>query len=120
MKDKLFFVLLTIVVFFAMTAFLMPALAIELPEALVAVISAGIAFLVTQFLKWVGGLVGVDISGWGSFITAALVTIVVGIVNNLLGYVPLEFESVVQVIFQLLIVLLGAMGIHGFYKLSKK
>jgi len=119
MKNKFFFVLLTIAVFFAMTAFL-PAFAIELPQELVALISAGVAFLVTQALKYLGGLVGLDISGWGSFITAALVTIVVGIANSLLGYVPAQFESVVQVAFQLLIVLFGAMGIHGFYKLAKK
>lgn len=119
MKNKLTFAVLFVVAFLVTTAF-MPMLALELPKELIAVLSGAVAFLVTQALKWLGGLVGLDISGWGSFITAAIVSVIVGIVNNLLGYVPLEFENVVLVVFQLLIVLLGAMGIHGFYKLAKK
>lgn len=90
---------------------------VELPSELVVLISAGVAFLVTNGLKalfpsW-------DISGVSAKITAALVTCVVALANQGLALVPAEFQQVVVTVFALIISILGAYGIHFTIKASR-
>ena len=89
---------------------------IELPQEIVLLITAGIAFLVTNGLKslfpnW-------DISGAAAKITAAIVTCVIALVNQGLVYVPATYQPIVLTIFTLIVAVLGAYGIH--YSLKPK
>jgi len=82
----------------------------NLPNEIVVLIAAGIGFLVTNglkslFPKW-------DISGAASQITAALVTCVVALGNQLLAFVPAQYQQVVVTVFALIVSVLGAFGMH--------
>lgn len=85
---------------------------LEIPAELVALISAGVIFLVTEGLKTVGAWLKVDISGVGSVIAAAFSTAVIAFLNGLLGTVPVEYAETVRVALLLLVSILGAFGIH--------
>ena len=92
----------------------------ELPYELQALLAAGVAYLVTNGLKSLSELVGKDISGIGSVITASLVGAVVVFANSLLSAIPAEAQQSVQAAFGLAVALLGAFGLHRAVKGSPK
>jgi hypothetical protein len=81
---------------------------VTLPEPLRAVVAGLIATLVTEGLKSLGALFGIDLSGKAAAVTAAIVTAVLFFIDSLLAQIPPEFEAVANAIFALLI----AVGIH--------
>lgn len=90
-----------------------------LPEALKLLLASGVAFLVTEGLKVVGGWLKADLSGAAAAIAAALTTAIVVFIESLLALVPEQYREAVGAIFALLIALLGAFGIHRQLKLLR-
>ncbi len=89
---------------------------VQIPQEIESLIYAGVVFLVTEGLKVVGAWFGLDLSKAGAAIAAGLVAALVALFNGLLGNIPEVFGPVVQVAFNLLIVLLSAFGIHRQFK----
>jgi len=73
--------------------------------------------LVTQGLKSVAALLGIDISGWGSVFAASLVGAVFFFGNSLLGVLPAETQAIVVAVAQLIVMLLSAFGIYDTARL---
>ena len=90
-------------------------LPVELQQLLALGVGMVVTFLFTQLAKW-----GFDFSGYKSQVVAAIVGAIVLWINSLLAQVPPEAVNIVSVLLQLLIVVLGAFGIHGLYKQFKK
>jgi len=98
----------------------------QLPAELVAVLSMALVAVVTKFV--VDGVKGlaealskvlkrpVELSKVATIIAAAAsafaVSVVIGLVNFTLGFVPPEYAPIVQAVFTVLIGMFGAMGIH--------
>lgn len=85
---------------------------LELDPQLQAMLLALVTLLVTDGLKALGELLKIDISGAASAIVAAVVALVLAVINGLFGFVPPEFHEVVRVIMQLLITILSAYGAY--------
>lgn len=85
---------------------------VELPSELQAVLAGLIGSLVTEGLKALGNVFGVDLSGKAAVVTAAIVSALVFFANALLAKIPPEFEGAANAIFLLLVSLLGAFGVH--------
>ncbi len=83
---------------------------ITIPQELVLVIAAGIGYLVTNGLKSL--FPNANIQGTASQITAAVVTTVVALGNQLLLFVPAPYQPAVLAGFTLVLAILGAYGIH--------
>lgn len=92
---------------------------VQLPPELEALIFAGVVFLVTEGLKVVSGWLGFDLSGAGAAIAAGLVAAVVALLNGLLGAIPPQFADIANAVLSLIIILLGAFGIHRQSKRGK-
>ena len=94
---------------------------ITLPQAVIALITLGVSYLVTQGLKsvsilihnvsWLGWIP--EISGWGSWITGFIVTGVVFYLNYGLTFLPVSFNPVVVMILNALVFIFGANGVHA-------
>jgi hypothetical protein len=89
---------------------------VDLPAELQALIAMGIGYLVTQGLKSLSKLVGVDLSGWGAAIAASIVTTVIYFFNALLSAVPANAAPSVSIGLTLLVSILGAFGVHATVK----
>jgi Flp pilus assembly protein TadB len=90
---------------------------VELPSELVSLlILVPVTFLVTEGLKALSNLIGRDISGAASYIVAGLVAAVMAFVNALLALIPAEYEPIVAAIFNLVVLLFGAAGLHRTVK----
>ena len=83
---------------------------LELSDALVLLLTAGIGFLVTNGLK--SFLPGADISGVSAKVTAGIVTAFVALVNFGLGFVPVQYHEAVMAVFAVIVSILEAYGIH--------
>jgi di/tricarboxylate transporter len=76
-----------------------------------------VTFLITQGLKSLSNLAGKDFSGYASAIVAAVVALVVGLVQTvLLPSLPAEYLPIVETAAALLISILGAFGLHRTVK----
>lgn len=93
-----------------------PMFAVELPEKLILLIEMAIMFAVTGFLKWLGGVVNKDLSDWNAIIAGAVVSAAVALINALLSTIPIAWEQAATLILELIVVLLGGMGLYGFKK----
>lgn len=89
---------------------------VTLPVELQAIIAGFIVFLVTEGLKSLGALIKIDLSGAAAGIAAAIVGLIVALVNGFLIQIPPEFADVARSILSLLIVILGAFGVHRTFK----
>lgn len=90
-------------------------LLIELPEELKVLIAIGVTMLVTQFLKWLGSFVNVDLSGYAAQVTAGVVAAVLVFINALFSNVPSEYAPIVQQLLALLVVVLGSFGSYKIF-----
>lgn len=92
---------------------------IEVPVELQALIQLGIEigvlFLLVQLAK-----LGFDFSGYKSQIVAALFGAVMVILQAVFAKVPANLEGLVAALLNLLVVVLGAFGVHALYKRFKK
>ena len=84
----------------------------ELPVEIQLLVSAAIAFLVTQGLKSLSNLIGFDLTGASAVVTASVVGSIVVFSNAWLGTVPAELLPAVEAGFAFVLALLSAFGIH--------
>lgn len=85
-------------------------------DAILALVTILVTFLVVQGLKSVSQLLGQDLSG----IAAAVVAVVVGalmfLLNSLFALVPGPWQPVAQATVLIVVIGLGAFGAHYVYK----
>ena len=93
---------------------------IELPEALVLAFSGAIGFLVAEGLQSLSRLVGRDLSGHATALTASIVGLLVVIANGLIAQVPAEYEVWVKVIIGALVILFAPAGFHSLFVRPQK
>ena len=91
----------------------------ELNPELQALLIAGITWLVTEGLKSLSNVLGFDMSGVKTAVTAALVAIALAAVNGVFGLIPAQYYEVAQVVMSLLVAILGSFGVHRQVKLSR-
>ncbi len=92
----------------------------ELPPELIAVLSALVGMLVAEGLQQLSRLVGRDLSGQVTAITAAVVGLLVASVNGLLANVPPQYEAFVNGLLAFLVIVLGPMALHSFLSKMRK
>lgn len=93
---------------------------LQLPPELVSLLVViPITFLVTEGLKALSQLIGRDLSGSAAFIVAGLVAALLAFVDGLLALVPADQAPIWTAAFQLLVLLLGAAGVHRTFKRFK-
>lgn len=85
---------------------------IQLPDELKVIIAGFVTLFVTEGLKALGNLFGVDLSGKVAAVTAAIVGVIVFFADVLLAKIPPEAEGVANAVLLLLISILGAYGLH--------
>lgn len=91
-------------------------MAVVVPDAIVALISAGVTFLLVQGAKEVLRIFHVDLSGMVAGVAAILVALIVAFLNGLLGQIPAAFQPLADELLRLLVLLLGALGPFAFYR----
>lgn len=91
-----------------------------LPQELVTLITTGVGlfltWLVVEGFKGLSEAIGIDLSSLAKVIAAivstGIVGTLIGVLNALLGAVPVEYVPLVQAILTLIITVFGAMGIQ--------
>jgi len=79
-------------------------------------VKAAATFFLTQGIKSLFGLFKVEIGGWGSAVVAAFVGAVLFFGEGVIATIsPAQQEGVVAA-FNLVLVILGAFGVHKTYK----
>jgi len=92
---------------------------IELPNELKALLGIILTMCVTEILKWLGGKLNVDLSGYAAQVTASLVGAVLVLINAVFSNVPAEFAPIVQSLLGLVVVVLGSFGAYKVLLASK-
>ncbi len=92
---------------------------IELPNELKALLGIVLTMTVTEILKWIGGKLNVDLSGYAAQVTAALVGAVLVLINAVFSNIPAEFAPIVQSLLGLVVVVLGSFGAYKVLLASK-
>jgi len=92
---------------------------IELPNELKALLGIMLTMIVTEILKWLGGKLNVDLSGYAAQVTASLVGAVLVLINAVFSNVPAEFAPIVQSLLGLVVVVLGSFGAYKVLLASK-
>ena len=93
---------------------------VELPNELKALLGIIVTMLVTEILKWLGGQLNVDLSGYAAQVTAALVGSVLVLVDAVFSNVPTEVAPIVNSVLGLIVVVLGSFGAYKVLLASKK
>ena len=92
---------------------------IELQNELKALLGIILTMIVTEILKWLGGKLNVDLSGYAAQVTASLVGAVLVLINAVFSNVPAEFAPIVQSLLGLVVVVLGSFGAYKVLLASK-
>ena len=88
----------------------------EILNFLNSVLNVVILFVVVEGLKEVSNLLGKDLTGYATAITAAFVAAIISSINWLVTLIPVEYTPAVNGFFAFLVVLLGAYGIRRLVK----
>lgn len=83
----------------------------QLPNELQVLIGIVVLFLVVNGLKGISELLGRDLSGWGTIIAGIITATVIFFINQILAVVPVSAQPIVQAILNLLVLLLGGIGL---------
>lgn len=76
-----------------------------------------ITFLVTAGIKSIGTLFGTDLSGYAAALTAGIVALAIGIFQAVVvPLIPLAYVSIIETVAEVLVLALGAAGIHKTVK----
>lgn len=94
-------------------------LSVVLPDALVALVVAGVSFLIAQGVKEVLAVFHVDLSGPAAALTAAVVAVFVAFANGLLAQIPPEMEPLAEAILRIIVILLGTVGPFGIFRVYR-
>jgi predicted anti-sigma-YlaC factor YlaD len=89
---------------------------VTLPVEIENLIVIVIGLLVTQGLKSISHLVGKDISGWGSALTASIAMSVIFFFNALLSAIPEAAQPSVAVALTLIVTILASFGLKDTLK----
>ena len=79
-------------------------------------LTAALTFVIVEGLKEVSNLIGKDLTGYATAITAALVAAVISSVQWLVTLIPETYTPAINGFFAFLVVLLGAYGIRRIVK----
>ena len=85
---------------------------VQLPEELKAILAGFVAVAVTEGLKALGALFGIDLSGKVAAVTAAVVSVIVFFADAFLARIPAEYEGVANAVLMLLVTILSGYGLH--------
>lgn len=92
--------------------------AVTLDPKLVVLLDAALLVLVTGFLKWLGSLLGFDITGGASVLASALGGVFVMIINGAFGLVDPAYDNWLVAIQNFLVIVLVGNGLYaGFWAL---
>lgn len=98
-------------------------LPVDLVNVLSVVIGGFVVKVVTDGFKALSEALHFDLGTLGTLIAAAVsacvVSIVIGLANFGISFVPPEYWPIVQGVFAVLLTLLGGMGLHREAKLSR-
>jgi hypothetical protein len=86
----------------------------QLPNELVMLVNLVVLYLIVNGLKALSELLGKDLSGWGTILAGAIAATVVFFANQLLALAPADAQPIINAIFQLIVILLGAIGVKRF------
>ena len=89
---------------------------LELDPNLQAIILAGVTYIVVEGLKSLGGVFGIDLSGAGTAVTAAVMAVVLAALSGVLAWIPPQYHEIAQVVMSLIVVIFGSFGVHGIRK----
>ena len=84
---------------------------VALPHALETLIGLVVLFLVVNGLKALSELVGKDLSGWTTIVVGIIVATIIFFLNQVLALAPVEAQPIIAAIFNVIVLLLGSMGI---------
>lgn len=84
---------------------------VVLPDPISTIIGVVVLALVTEGLKALLAVFGVDLTGKGTVIAAAITTIIIFSINTIVAALPVDAQSLVAGLYQFLLVLLGAGGL---------
>jgi len=85
---------------------------VVLPDELKAILVPFVTLFVTEGLKALGNLFGVDLSGKAAAVAGAICGALFFFADVLLARIPPEFEGVANAVLMLLVSILGAYGLH--------
>ena len=85
---------------------------VVLPDELKAILVPFVTLFVTEGLKALGQLFGVDLSGKAAAVAGAICGALFFFADDLLARIPPEFEGVANAVLMLLVSILGAYGLH--------
>ena len=85
---------------------------VQLPSELKLILTPFVAVLVTEGLKAIGALFGIDLSGRAAAVTAAVAGALFLFADNLLAQIPPAAEPFANGLLTFLIVILTAYGVH--------
>jgi len=88
---------------------------VEVPDPLKLLIAAFVTVVVTQILKYLSGLLKMDLSGYTAQVASAIVASVVVLIDAVLTKVPAGYESIVSAF----LVLLASWGGYKAYKIVR-
>lgn len=92
----------------------------ELGPELVAVLSALVGMLVAEGLQSLSRLLNRDLSGYATALVAAIVSLVVAVVNGAFALIPAEYAPYAKGILAFLVVVLAPAGFHSLLKKIRK
>ena len=85
---------------------------VQLPPELVSILNGFVILFVTEGLKALGDLLGIDLSGKAAAVTAAIVGVIVFFADALLANIPADYEPVATAVLMLIVTILSAYGLH--------
>ena len=91
-----------------------------LPNEIQVLIAAVVIFVVTAGLKSLSALVGKDLSGYGAALAALIVASFVLFFNGFIAILPAGWQAIVAQVLQLLVLFIGAAGVHSTAKRFSK
>jgi hypothetical protein len=85
---------------------------VQLPNELKVLVGLFVTFLVVEGEKVLGKALGFDLTGKFAMVAAALTTLVVVFTDSLLALIPAQYESIANLILQMIIAMVAAYGLH--------
>ena len=85
---------------------------VTLPPEIKTLIFIAVTVIVTQTLKWLGGVIKFDLSGYTAQVTSGIVAAVLVIVNAVLSHVPANAAPIVNSLLSFIVVILASWGAY--------
>jgi hypothetical protein len=92
---------------------------VVVPDAVTAILTSLVSFLLVMGAKQILSAFKVDLSGYVAAATAVIVTILVAFANGLLGQIPPALAPFAEEVLRLIALLLAAVGPFGLYRVYR-